>query len=83
MSTLERAITLLQEMPEQQLEAVYLYMRFVSSQAEKDIGSEESSVVRRQKGFQGLMSFAGTLPEDFDYKQELEEMRKEKYARFI
>ena len=25
----------------------------------------------------GLMSFSGTLPEDFDYKKELEEARNE------
>lgn len=58
MSTLEKAIGLLQEMPESTLE-------------------------KRQRGFQGLMSFAGTLPEDFDYKKELEEARDEKCARFI
>jgi len=29
------------------------------------------------------MSFAGTLPENFDYKKELEKAKKEKYARFI
>ena len=30
MSTLEKAIELLQEMPERKLEAVYMYMRYVS-----------------------------------------------------
>ena len=34
------------------------------------------------EGFRVLQSFAGTLPGDFDYKKELEEMREEKYARF-
>lgn len=35
MSTLEKAINLLQTMPENMLEAVYLYMRFVSTQIEE------------------------------------------------
>lgn len=122
MSTLEKAIGLLQEMPESKLEAVYMYIRFVDSQSdsneaipapnkiidslmgtahkygtpslrEKEADAFENAAIKRlaykstveerQRGFQGLMSFAGTLPEDFDYKKELEEARDEKYARFI
>lgn len=122
MSTLEKAIELLQEMPENKLEAVYMYIRFVDSQsddnesipvpnksidslmgiaheyanpslAKKETDAFENAVIEksahkstfeeRQRGFQGLMSFAGTLPEDFDYKKEIEEAREEKYARFI
>ena len=122
MSTLEKAIGLLQEMPENKLEAVYMYIRFVDSQSDsneaipapnKNIDSlmgiaheyanpslveketnvlkntviekfaHKSTIEERQRGFQGLMSFAGTLPEDFNYKKELDEAREEKYARFI
>lgn len=122
MSTLEKAIGILREMPENKLEAVYMYIRFVDSQSdnneaisttkesinsligiaheyanpslvEKETDAFENAVIEkfahkstleeRQRGFQGLMSFAGTLPEDFDYKKELEEAREEKYARFI
>ena len=102
MSTLEKAIILLQEMPEQSVETVYTFMQSLkpypnqnrhsgkspfSTINEDDtaelVSSQRSSLERRQKGFQGLMSFAGTLPEDFDYKKELEEARNEKYARFI
>lgn len=81
MSTLEKAIGLLQEMPEDKLEAVYMYIRFVHSQS--DNNEELPAFEKRRRGFQGLMSFAGTLPEDFDYKKELEDARKEKYGRFI
>ncbi|MCM1105337.1 MAG: hypothetical protein NC355_00185 [Blautia sp.] len=35
MSTLEKTINLLQEMPEQKLEAVYMYVRFVNAQTEE------------------------------------------------
>ena len=40
MSTLEKAIGLLREMPENKLEAVYTYMLFVDSQT--DIGEQAS-----------------------------------------
>lgn len=86
MSTLEKAIGLLQEMPESKLEAVYMYIRFVDSQTDSDASvsaEKENDMERRKKGFQELLSFAGTLPEDFDYERELEEARNEKYARFI
>lgn len=48
-----------------------------------ELASSKDSVKKRRKGFQGLMSFAETLPQDFDYKQELGKAREEKYARFI
>lgn len=86
MSTLEKAIGLLQEMPENKLEAVYMYIRFVDSQSDNDASvttEKDNEMEKRRKGFQELLSFAGTLPEDFDYKKELEEARNEKYARFI
>lgn len=88
MSTLEKAIGLLQRMPQHKLETVYTYMCFVDSQTD-DVDSastkknDADSIARKQRGFQGLLSFAGTLPEDFDYKKELEEVREEKYAHFI
>lgn len=88
MSTLEKAIGLLKRMPQHKLETVYTYMCFVDSQTDDaDSASPEKndadSIARKQRGFQGLLSFAGTLPEDFDYKKELEEAREEKYAHFI
>ncbi len=86
MSTLEKTICLLENMPENKLEAIYMYVRFVDSQSGNDeiiTSSEKSEIEKRRKGFQELMSFAGTLPVDFDYKKELEEAREEKYARFI
>ena len=86
MSTLEKAIGLLREMPENKLEAIYMYIRFVVSQSDNNEvvpAPDKSTLEERQRGFQALMSFAGTLPEDFDYKKKLEEARDEKYARFI
>ena len=83
-STLEKTILLLREMPEQSLESLYDFIRSIwiyqdgkTEHAENSVDISES-----MEGFRVLQSFAGTLPADFDYKKELEEMREEKCARF-
>lgn len=81
MSTLEKAINLLQSMPEPKIEAVYTYMRFVYSQSDDDPIPSESGIKASMEGLRVLQSFAGTLPEDFDYEQELEDARREKCER--
>ena len=43
MSTLEKAIGLLQEMPENKLEAVYMYIRFVDSQSDSNEAIDRKS----------------------------------------
>lgn len=43
MSTLEKAINLLQTMPENKLEAVYMYMRFVSTQDDEPAPAKKSA----------------------------------------
>lgn len=78
MSTLEKAINLLHEMPEQELENVYSYMRFVISR----LDNEKDSLEKSMNGLKVLRSFAGVLPENFDYEKELEEAREEKYGHF-
>lgn len=84
MSTLEKTIILLQEMPEQSLESLYDFIQ--SMWVNRDFNAERSEKTadtsKSMAGFQVLQSFAGTLPADFDYKKELEEMRNEKYRRF-
>lgn len=84
MSTLEKTIVLLREMPEQSLESLYDFISSVwiyhDDNAKNTPGSADIS--ESMDGFRVLQSFAGTLPADFDYKRELEEMRREKYARF-
>ncbi|GFI18116.1 hypothetical protein IMSAG249_01930 [Lachnospiraceae bacterium] len=84
MSTLEKTIVLLQEMPEQSLESLYDFIRSIWIYQDGKTAHEENSVdiSESMEGFRVLQSFAGTLPADFDYKKELEEMREEKYARF-
>ena len=84
MSTLEKTITLLREMPEQSLESLYNFIRsiWVQQNVEAKQSVKLNDISKSMEGFDVLQSFVGTLPADFDYKKELEEMREEKYARF-
>lgn len=84
MSTLEKTIILLQEMPEQSLESLYDFIQSIWIRQNVNVERPEGTVdtSKSMAGFQVLQSFAGTLPADFDYKKELEEMRNEKYRRF-
>lgn len=49
----------------------------------QNVGAKQSAkrddIAKSMEGLDVLQSFAGTLPLDFDYKKELEEMREEKY----
>ncbi|MCL2763180.1 MAG: hypothetical protein FWD36_08265 [Treponema sp.] len=40
----------------------------------------EISQKKRQEAFYNFMRYSGTLPDDFDYKKELDEYRKERYG---
>lgn len=84
MSTLEKTIILLREMPEQSLESLYNFIRsiLVQQNVETRQSVKLDDISKSMEGFNILQSFAGTLPADFDYEKELEEMREEKYARF-
>lgn len=83
MSTLEKTILLLREMPEQSLESLHDFIR--SIWIHQDIKTENPEnfvdISESMEGFRVLQSFAGTLPADFDYKKELAEMREEKLFR--
>lgn len=84
MSALEKTIVLLREMPEQSLEALYDFIRsiWLPQDGQAEYPEHSADISESMEGFQVLQSFAGTLPSDFDYTKELEEMREEKYARF-
>lgn len=84
MSTLEKTIVLLQEMPEQSLESLYDFIRsiWIPQDGKTEQPKNSADISESMEGFHILQSFAGTLPADFDYEKELEEMREKKYARF-
>lgn len=85
MSTLEKTIDLLQKMPEQSLEFLYDFICsiWIHQDVKTELPVNSTDTSESMEGFRVLQSFAGTLPADFDYKKELEEMREEKYARFM
>lgn len=89
MSTLEKTIGLLETMPDDKIETIYAFVRFINSDAYKmpfESASaemeDEHSISESMKGLRILESFVGTLSENFNYEQELEEARSEKYRRF-
>lgn len=84
MSTLEKTILLLREMPEQSLESLYEFIHsiWIHQNNETEHLENPADISESLEGFRVLQSFAGTLPADFDYKKELEKMREEKHARF-
>lgn len=71
MSTLEKTINLLNQLPERQLEIIYSYVQFVSAQQSEDksIAEEELDDV--------LNSLIGILP---DTGKTLEDYREERIA---
>lgn len=73
MNNKERAIQLLDQIPESEM---YYIIRILEHAA------KANSTSKSMEGLRILQSFAGTLPESFDYKRELEEIRNEKYDRF-
>lgn len=79
MSTLEKTIVLLREMPEQSLESLYDFIRSIwihqDNRTEHSVNSADTS--ESMEGYHILQSFAGTLPANFDYKKELEEINDE------
>ncbi len=61
----QEAVKLIENIQEDAMIQVIAYL--------KSLSCDESNYERRKKGFEGLQSFAGTLPEDFDYKREKQE----------
>ena len=68
MSTLEKTIVLLREMPEQSLEFLYDFIRSIWIHQNGETEHLENSVDTSEsmEGFRVLQSFAGTLPADFE-----------------
>ncbi len=69
MSTLEKTINLLNELPEKQVEIVYSYVQFISSQHQKEMIADTDSL---EAIFENIV---GVLP---DTGKSLEEYRDER-----
>lgn len=70
----QEAVKIIETMREDVMVQVIAYLQHVASETQQPSKPLE--------GFRVLQSFAGSLPEDFDYKKELEEARDEKINRF-
>lgn len=71
-------------MPEQSLESLYdfIHSLWIQQKADAADPADAEDISKSMEGLRVLQSFAGTLPADFDYHKELDDMREEKYARF-
>lgn len=68
MSTLEKTIVLLREMPEQSLESLYDFFRsiWIDQDGKTKHAQNPIDISESMEGFRVLQSFAGTLPADFE-----------------
>lgn len=73
----QEAVQLIENMQEDLMTQVVFYLKNL-----KNMESEKNETARNMEGLQTLLSFAGTLPQSFHYKKELEEAREEKYDNF-
>ncbi|MDO4261276.1 MAG: dihydrodipicolinate reductase [Eubacteriales bacterium] len=74
----EKTLKMIERMPEEKV--IYIFnilqnIEALSMTAPSDVTKDSMAA------FDVLMKYRGTLPEDFDYKRELEEARDEKYVR--
>ena len=65
MSTLEKTINLLNELPERQLEIIYSYVQFVSSQHFDDKSIDHDEYNKILDGIVGVLSDTGKSLEDY------------------
>ena len=77
----EQAIEMIKEIPEEEIIYVVNILRNVKdltqqTQRRGNVPSEKNNLLK------SLEKYRGRLPEDFDYKKELEEARDDKYADF-
>ncbi len=70
----QEAVKIIETIRENAMVQVIAYLQHISSE------TQQPSVPLH--GFSVLQSFAGKLPEDFDYEKELAEARDEKYNHF-
>lgn len=77
----EQAIEMIKEIPEEEIIYVVNILKNVKdltqqTQRRENVPSEKKNLLK------SLEKYRGRLPEDFDYKKELEEARDDKYADF-
>ena len=77
MSAIKReAVQMIESMGDEDVVQVIAFLKDIRLSKAEDAGSGDA-----MKGLEVLKSFAGILPESFDYEKELAEAREEKYGR--
>lgn len=73
----EQTLKMIERLPDDKMVYIFNILQNIEafSMSEKTQDAEIS-----KKAFRTLMKYSGTLPEDFDYKAELEAARTEKYG---
>ena len=76
----EKTVELIKHMPDEQV--VYVIEELVHGLTSSQIiDKNETTLSDKQKAYQNLLKYKGSLPADFDYEKELAEAKEEKYGR--
>ena len=73
----EEAVKIIENMKDDDMAQVVAYLKKFAL-----LKAEQKDREKAMKGIETLLSFAGTLPQDFDYEKELAEAREGKYGSF-
>jgi hypothetical protein len=88
----EKTVELIKRLPDEQVVYVFNILNNIEELAHELISSHEHASPQttninetvlsdKQKAYQNLLKYKGSLPADFDYEKELAEAKEEKYGR--
>ena len=72
----KEAVQMIESMGDEDVIQVIAFLKEIRLSKTEAAGDDNA-----MRGLEVLKSFAGILPEDFDYREELAKARKEKYGR--
>lgn len=75
----EKTLKMLEKLPDDKLIYVFNILQNIEAFSQSD---EIQDLPSRDDAFATLMKYSRSLPEDFDYKAELEAAREERYGGF-
>ena len=75
----EKTLKMLEKLPDDKLVYVFNILQNIEAFSQSD---KIQNLPLREDAFATLMKYSRSLPEDFDYKAELEAAREERYGGF-
>lgn len=75
----EKTLKMLEKLPDDKLIYVFNILQNIEAFSQSD---KIQYLPSREDAFETLMKYSRSLPEDFDYKAELEAAREERYGGF-